>query len=343
MNNISRLRDSADLLFKLGHLDEAYGIYDEVSNLIWNSLGSVNTALNEFSQKHLSFDFRTSLNFKNNFLNDVANTTFIRSFNLDSDQTLNEFIFTTFGKIQCYCVPDSTIKISAFDYSNVMNEFFLLHNLILNATEEKWITGVFRFAVPILENNSLKKIRYILPEENLMFNLISTTETLSKTDWAQLNFLLMVYLEKSEKIDIDLYRALINLNRQSNNSGNKKSGRKNNSRSGFNGSQNGSNNSQNHNQRNFRSENSKQKDQKRSEDFDLSNSTDEEKQRHFGKVLGLKGKVTRSDIRKKYLETISLYHPDKVQNLGLELIELAEKKTKEINLAYEYFKVKFDL
>ena len=35
------------------------------------------------------------------------------------------------------------------------------------------------------------------------------------------------------------------------------------------------------------------------------------------------------------------YHPDKVSNMAEELQELALKRTKEINEAYEYFKKKY--
>jgi len=37
------------------------------------------------------------------------------------------------------------------------------------------------------------------------------------------------------------------------------------------------------------------------------------------------------------------YHPDKVASLGDEFKELAERKFKDINEAYEFFKEKYDL
>jgi DnaJ like chaperone protein len=41
------------------------------------------------------------------------------------------------------------------------------------------------------------------------------------------------------------------------------------------------------------------------------------------------------DIKAKYRELVKKYHPDKVSHLGNEFKELAEKKFKEINAAYE--------
>ena len=37
------------------------------------------------------------------------------------------------------------------------------------------------------------------------------------------------------------------------------------------------------------------------------------------------------------------YHPDKVRNMGDEIREVAERKAKEINEAYDYFRKKYDL
>jgi len=40
-------------------------------------------------------------------------------------------------------------------------------------------------------------------------------------------------------------------------------------------------------------------------------------------------------IKRAYRKQVSLYHPDKVAQLGIELKQLAEQKTKEINEAYD--------
>ena len=48
-----------------------------------------------------------------------------------------------------------------------------------------------------------------------------------------------------------------------------------------------------------------------------------------------------SKIKTTYRNVIAQYHPDKVSALGAEIREVAEKKTKEINQAYEFFRKKF--
>lgn len=51
-------------------------------------------------------------------------------------------------------------------------------------------------------------------------------------------------------------------------------------------------------------------------------------------VLGVPKTAPVQDIRRAFREKISEYHPDKVASLGTEIRELAERKCKEINLAY---------
>lgn len=71
----------------------------------------------------------------------------------------------------------------------------------------------------------------------------------------------------------------------------------------------------------------------------LRNNSDAAK---YGEKLGLKGKVTIKDIKKNYRELSKKYHPDRVSNLGIEFSEIADKKMKEINEAYDWFKNKYD-
>ena len=62
----------------------------------------------------------------------------------------------------------------------------------------------------------------------------------------------------------------------------------------------------------------------------------------YAKILGLKGKVKKTDINKAYRKKMKEFHPDRISNMAEELQELALKRTKEINKAYEYFKSKYD-
>jgi DnaJ-domain-containing protein 1 len=51
-------------------------------------------------------------------------------------------------------------------------------------------------------------------------------------------------------------------------------------------------------------------------------------------VLGIDANASPEQIREAYQQQISLYHPDKVANMGPEIQALASRKAQDINLAY---------
>jgi len=56
------------------------------------------------------------------------------------------------------------------------------------------------------------------------------------------------------------------------------------------------------------------------------------------KILGVHRGDSFDNIRRAYRERMKEYHPDRVAGLGTELRELAERKAKEINIAFEELK-----
>lgn len=79
------------------------------------------------------------------------------------------------------------------------------------------------------------------------------------------------------------------------------------------------------------------------QEIDDSNLSESEKDKIYASLFGLKGKITKSELKQIYKKLIGLYHPDKVSHLGKEFQIFAEKKTKDINKAYSYFKKKYNL
>ncbi len=64
----------------------------------------------------------------------------------------------------------------------------------------------------------------------------------------------------------------------------------------------------------------------------------EEKEPNFHdcfQILGLQQGASHDEIKAAYRNAIKQYHPDYVARLGPELRELAERKTKELNAAYQ--------
>ncbi len=56
------------------------------------------------------------------------------------------------------------------------------------------------------------------------------------------------------------------------------------------------------------------------------------------RILGIESCPDQHTIRKAYREKMSLYHPDKVSQLGIEIRELADRKSKQINKAYRFLR-----
>lgn len=52
-------------------------------------------------------------------------------------------------------------------------------------------------------------------------------------------------------------------------------------------------------------------------------------------VLGVKPGASREEIQTAYKKALQQYHPDKVSHLGKDLQDLANRKTQEIQRAYE--------
>lgn len=57
-------------------------------------------------------------------------------------------------------------------------------------------------------------------------------------------------------------------------------------------------------------------------------------ERSWWEILGVSKEASPDDIKTAFRKEIARYHPDRVEGLGRELRELAEKKAKEINWAY---------
>lgn len=101
--------------------------------------------------------------------------------------------------------------------------------------------------------------------------------------------------------------------------------------------------SSNNNNKYKKSEKSNSKEKNTSNGKDNSNEPKTDSEEYYYKILNLKPGATFDEIKKSYLEQIKKYHPDRVDNLGEEFLDLALKRTKEIVIAYQYFKKKFGI
>jgi hypothetical protein len=333
--NIVKLREIGDSLFDEGKYEDAYYVYDEIYNQIWSSLGVVQNGLTEFSQSYLGNSYKSNYEFRDSYTNIASNNIFKKSFNLDPDQTLNEFTFTTHGHLQCVCYsPKLNSEISV---ETIYNEFLVLHSLVLETENENWIDSLLKLVTPTMEGKELKRLRPLLSTNALKKRIIENSDRIKKTDWFNVNVTFLDYLFNTGDNNSELYSSIYKIVgfhfKQ-------KTHRKKTSKT--------KTDSEYQNQ--YESYESYEKYEKfekhtfkKEDEFDPTTATEFEKAKYYGKLLDLTGKVSKSQVRKKYLELIAKYHPDKVFDLGDELKILAEKKTKQFNLAYEWMKKKYNI
>lgn len=63
----------------------------------------------------------------------------------------------------------------------------------------------------------------------------------------------------------------------------------------------------------------------------------------YRSIFGFVGPYSKDDVKKRYRELMSKYHPDKVQHLGKEFQIIAEEKTRMIHEAYQYFRETYNI
>lgn len=329
------------MLLKENCFEEAYAIYDEIYRQIWFALGSASSGLTEFTRGFLIHNIKSSIEFKNSFLEKAVNTTFVKLFNLDIDQTHNEFVFTLSGRLQCIILSQEMVdKTNA---ASVFTEFLLVYTLILHGGDERWVNSVLKVITPMVDQNGLKRMHTNITEEQVAKQLVSFAGKIKETDWYQLNMLILEYLGATGNRSSEVYRSISRIVGPYSNEFRSRWKKRSWEKQKEEAKQDYTQYEKYEKYERYEKYEKFKQQKSREDEFDPRTASEDQKARHYGKALGLRGRVTKNQIRKKYLESISKYHPDKVHNLGKELVDLAERKTKDINTAYLYFKEKYKL
>ena len=87
----------------------------------------------------------------------------------------------------------------------------------------------------------------------------------------------------------------------------------------------------------------KVEEEKMEEETEEPEKTSDPLEEDFARVLGLAGAYDMNEVKSAYRTLIAQYHPDKVSRMGDEIREVAERKAKEINESYDFFRRKYDL
>jgi hypothetical protein len=321
MNTIEKMRKIADMLLSQHKYSEAFTLYDELYRQIWGTFSTLRYSSSGYTDYfNLNKDDINQI-LKNRCLEPVLSSLCIRTLNMSLSSALDEFASIIHGRIRCI---NASFQVRRYISANsVFTEFAILFSLMLQPVHQRKIGPIFSFAGTVLDGN--KKVKRILTlySRNMNEKLLAEYSVSNKMNRLnKLNHLLLDYLMVSGERKSDLFKKVSkNIDPLS-------------YTYHFSDYARTSAHYNNYQRNNFHETSYKHK-------FSLASATDEEKNVYYGQLIGLKGKVTKEQVRLKYIDLISQYHPDKVQHLGPELKELAETKSKEINAAYIWFKEKY--
>jgi hypothetical protein len=324
MNTIEKMREVADLLVNQRKYNEAYIIFDELYRQIWSIFGTVQCSLSAYSNSYLRPRISSDYLLQKLYPEPAVNVLCTRIYNINLSLMLNEFVRVMQGHLRCISSSWQVRKEISPDI--VLNEFAVLYTLALQPVQQRKLIPIFSIATAIVDrSNRVKRIISNYPRTIVEKLLIEDAQKCKDGKLKSINYLLLDYLLSIGDRKTELFRKLSSIvgpysyrfqyNQHRSDPYDKYEPY----------------------------ERQRQHTSSSSHKFYSATATEAEKDAYYGQLIGLMGKVTKEQIRSKYISLISLYHPDRVQHLGPELKKLAEMKSKEINAAYDWLKSKYHI
>jgi hypothetical protein len=317
MTPISKMRQVGDLLLSQGRVPEAYTVYDELYRQMWGVFGTVQASLTGTTFGSAFGTPTGTAAGKTAYAEPVASVLCARMYGATVSTVLEEFQQILLGRLQCICTSRELSSQAPPD--SVLNEFVVFFILALQRTRVRKITPVFAVVTAVVDkDHKFRRLRPNILRRDVERRLVEAAEESRNTEWKCVSTLLLSYLDFTSQTTSELYTRVFRITGTKWDRSYKRS--------------------QTQDRQESRS-NSRQEDQQ----FDPTTASEFEKKLHYGRLFGLKGVITKSEVRSRYISTVALYHPDKVEHLGKELRDLAEAKTKELNVAYDWLKAKYNI
>jgi DnaJ domain. len=315
------MRGIADLLLNQNKYSEAFTLYDELYKQIWGAFSTVRYSSSGYTDYFNLYKKGFEQTMQIRCLEPVLNALCVKILDLNLNSALGEFASIIYGRLRCI---NSSFQVRRYISPNsVFTEFAIFYSIKLQPSHQRKVGPIFAYAGTILDGN--KRVKRVLSLYSITMNekllveyaLSNKTNRLNRINHLLLDYLLVSGERKSDLFKnvskyVDPFSYTFHYSDYA-----RASGRSN-----------------NYQWNNFR-------DTTSSQTFYPSTATEEQKKTYYGKLMGLTGIITKQQIHSKYINLISLYHPDRVQHLGPELKEFAEMKSKEINAAYDWLKAKY--
>lgn len=322
MSSFEKMHKIADLLLAQKKYVEAFTIYDELYRQIWGIFGKVQCGIPGYAYHTRSRygDLHSSLRVQ--FPEPAANALCLQFLRINLHTVIAEFIQVMRSRLVCMNLSLALRKDVVPDI--VLNEFAVLYTLSLQPCQAPKLLPLFSFATASVDkNNSVRRLQWNNSPRTIEQLLLENARKCKNGKLNSLNHLLLDFLMVNGKRQSSLFKNLSTIVGPY----------------AFKYQDPG----QHFRQDSYRTRYKQyhQQSSSSSRTFTSSTASEDEKKAYYGRVIGLTGKVTKEQIRAKYIHQVSLYHPDKVQHLGPELKALAESKTKELNTAYDWLKTKY--
>jgi hypothetical protein len=327
MSTIEKMHEVADLLVNQRKYDEAYTIFDELYRQVWSIFGAIQSSSSGYSLGSLGPRTASGELLRKQYPEPAANVLCERMYGMNLASMLNEFIHIMRGHLQC--INSSSRLRKETTPESVLNEFAVLYAVALQPVQQRRLLPVFSIATAVVDrSNRVKRIVARHPRFLVEKLLLDSAQKCSNEHLKSINSLLLDYLLHIGDRKTDLFKKLSIIVGPSSYR--------------FKYDQHFSD-QYNTYHRYDRYVGYNQYTSSSSRTFYSATASEEEKNAYYGKLIGLMGKMTKEQIRSKYIGLISLYHPDRVQHLAPEFKELAEMKSKEINAAYDWLRTKYQI
>lgn len=318
MNPIGKMRQVGDFLLSQGRFVEAYTVYDELYRRMWALFGIVQSSLPNTAGGAFGHP-PAGISGGRGYAEPVASVLCARTYGASLSTILEEFQRVLLGHLECICSSREICRETTCE--TVLNEFAVFFVLALQPSQLRKITPVFAVVTPVIDrDHRLKRIRPNYLRRDIEKHLIDSAEKTRNGEWHDVSHLLLDYLGHTAQTGTDLYVRVLRIAGP--------------------GPDPSSHRSYSHERQADQNSAGREGGGRSST---CVHPTEQEMKRQCGRLFGLKGIVTKSEVRSRYIQSVSLYHPDKVQHMGKELRDLAEEKTKELNMAYDWLKTRYDI
>ena len=327
MSTIEKMRGVAELLVDQRKFDEAYTIFDELYRQIWSIFGTVQSSSPGCTRGFPGSRTSPGELLRRQYPEPAANLLCERMYSMNLASTLTEIVHIMRGHLRCISSSSHLQKETVPE--SVLNEFAVLYAMTLQPVQQRRLLPVFSIATAVIDRTSrVKRIVANHPRPFVEKLLLEYAQQGAGESMKSVNSLLLDYLLHIGDRKTELFKKLSIIVGPSSYR--------------FSYDQNYSRRYNTYNRYEHYS-GYRQYTSSSSHTFYSATASEEEKNAYYGRLIGLMGKMTKEQIRSKYIGLISLYHPDRVQHLAPEFRELAEIKSKEINAAYAWLRTKYHI